>query len=135
MRSRYCCYGKAWGINRRARQLHKAAKVIVAEHQGRFPEQFDEVLQLPGIGRYTAGAILSIAKDQPHPILEANTIRLHSRLLRYDGDITQKKGQNLLWSMAEAILPRTEVSQLNQAVMELGSEICVPKIQNAKNVR
>src|SRR5690606_3218525 len=74
------------GYYRRARQLHRAAKVIVAEHGGVFPRDFQRALGLPGIGRYTAGAILSIAFDVPAPILEANTIRLLSRLWRFTGD-------------------------------------------------
>ena len=68
------------GYYRRARQLHKAAQVVVAKHQGQFPQDLQDVRDLPGIGRYTAGAILSIAFDQRQPILEANTIRLLSRL-------------------------------------------------------
>ncbi|HUY90197.1 MAG TPA: A/G-specific adenine glycosylase, partial [Pirellulales bacterium] len=64
------------GYYRRARQLHRAAQVIVAEHAGQFPREFEAVLALPGIGRYTAGAITSIAYDARSPILEANTIRL-----------------------------------------------------------
>ena len=74
------------GYYRRARQLHAAAKKIVAEHGGKFPQTVDELQQLPGIGRYTAGAIASIAFDQRAPILEANTIRLLSRLIAYRGD-------------------------------------------------
>ena len=74
------------GYYRRARQLHRAARVIMAEHGGRFPSDPAIVRRLPGIGRYTAGAILSIAFDAREPILEANTLRLLSRLLCYDGD-------------------------------------------------
>ena len=73
------------GYYRRARQLHRAAKMIAAEHGGRFPREAEAVRRLPGIGRYTAGAILSIAFDAPMPILEANTVRLLSRLLAYRG--------------------------------------------------
>ena len=97
------------GYYRRARQLHRAAQLIVSRHGGHFPESFDEVLALPGIGRYTCGAILSIAFEQRTPILEANTIRLFSRLLRYEGDPRAPAGQNLLWEFAEAILPRRDV--------------------------
>ena len=74
------------GYYRRARQLHQAARIIVAEHGGRFPRDPQAVRRLPGIGRYTAGAILSIAFDAREPILEANTVRLLSRLLAYRGD-------------------------------------------------
>lgn len=115
------------GYYRRARQLHQAAKKIVADHSGEFPRDYDAVRQLPGIGRYTAGAILSIAFDQSLPILEANTSRLFARLLAFRGDITSPGGTRLLWSFAEAIVPRRGAGRLNQAVMELGSLICVPK--------
>ncbi len=73
------------GYYRRARQLHQAAKIVVAEHGGRFPRDAEAVRRLPGIGRYTAGAILSIAFDAREPILEANTTRLFARLLAYRG--------------------------------------------------
>ncbi len=112
------------GYYRRARQLHAAARRIVAEHSGRFPTNPDAVLRLPGIGRYTAGAVLSIAFNQRRPILEANTIRVFSRLLAYDGQTTSAAGQKLLWSAAEAVLPVREVGRFNQALMELGSEVC-----------
>ena len=85
------------GYYRRARQLHRAAREIVGLHAGSFPTEIDAVRRLPGIGRYTAGAILSIALDQRHPILEANTVRLLSRLLAYRGDATTAAGQALLW--------------------------------------
>jgi A/G-specific adenine glycosylase len=112
------------GYYRRARQLHRAAKMIVEKHDGEFPREIDEVRCLPGIGRYTAGAILSIAYDIPQPILEANTIRVHSRLLGYEGDPHSTTGQKLLWSMAEAVIPQKRPGRLNQALMELGREVC-----------
>jgi A/G-specific adenine glycosylase len=112
------------GYYRRARQLHKAARQIVAEHEGRFPSDLHAVQRLPGIGRYTAGAILSIAFDQRQPILEANTVRVFSRLLAYDGQPASSAGQKLLWAAAEAVLPQRNVGRFNQALMELGSEVC-----------
>jgi A/G-specific adenine glycosylase len=112
------------GYYRRARQLHKAAKQIVAEHGGRFPTDPQAVRLLPGIGRYTAGAILSIAFDQRQPILEANTVPVFSRLLAYEGQTTSAAGQKLLWAAAEAVLPARDVGRFNQALMELGSEVC-----------
>ena len=115
------------GYYRRARQLHRAAQQIVAEHGGQFPRDRETVRQLPGIGRYTAGAILSMAFDAREPILEANTVRLWSRLLAYRGDATSAAGSRLLWGAAEAILPRTGSGTLNQSLMELGSTVCLPK--------
>jgi A/G-specific adenine glycosylase len=112
------------GYYRRARQLHRAAQLVVAQHGGRFPRDPQTVRRLPGIGRYTAGAILSIAFDAHEPILEANTVRLFARLLAYDGDPRSAEGQRLLWAMAEALLPHRNSGRLNQALMELGSEVC-----------
>jgi A/G-specific adenine glycosylase len=86
----------------------------------------DELRALPGIGRYTAGAIASIAFDQRAPILEANTIRLLSRLLGYRDDSRSADGQRALWHFAEAILPQKDVAKFNQALMELGSLVCTP---------
>src|SRR5262245_2587154 len=115
------------GYYRRARQLHAAAKQIANEHNGRFPQEFAAVRGLPGIGRYTAGAILSIGLDQRLPILEANSIRVLSRVTAYRGEVATTAGQRHLWSVAESILPRQRCGTFNQALMELGSEICAPR--------
>jgi A/G-specific adenine glycosylase len=115
------------GYYRRARQLHMAARQIVREHDGVFPGRFEEVRALPGIGRYTAGAILSIGLDQKLPILEANTIRLLSRLSGYAKEVDEAAGREHLWSIAERILPNSQCGFFNQALMELGSEICTSK--------
>jgi len=115
------------GYYRRARQLQAAARKVVAEHGGEFPTEIEAVRGLPGIGRYTAGAILSIALDQRQPILEANTIRLVSRLIGYEGATTSAAGQRVLWNAAESWLPREKCGEFNQALMELGSLICSPK--------
>ncbi|MCB9874628.1 MAG: A/G-specific adenine glycosylase [Planctomycetaceae bacterium] len=115
------------GYYRRARQLHKAARVIVDEHDGVFPRDAVSVKALPGIGRYTAGAILSIAFEAREPILEANTIRVFSRLIAYRHDTTSTEGQRVLWAVAEDWLPRKRIGDFNQAMMELGSEICTPR--------
>ena len=115
------------GYYRRARQLQQAARIVVAEHGGRFPRDPQIVRGLPGVGRYTAGAILSIAFDARQPILEANTLRLFSRLLAYDDDPRSTAGQRLLWAMAEAVLPRRGSGRMNQALMELGSEVCTAR--------
>lgn len=115
------------GYYRRARQLHAAAKAVVAEHGGRFPRDVESLQMLPGIGRYTAGAIASIAFDQRAPIVEANTVRLLSRLIAYGDDPLNSAGQRVLWQTAEEILPQKNVAQFNQALMELGSLICTSK--------
>ncbi len=115
------------GYYRRARQLHLAARQIASEHDGRFPDDGEAVRGLPGIGRYTAGAILSIAFDRREPILEANTVRLLSRLVAFRGNPHDAAGQKHLWQVAEEILPRKSVGEFNQALMELGSQLCTPR--------
>jgi A/G-specific adenine glycosylase len=118
------------GYYRRARQLHAAAKKIVADHNGEFPRSYESVRALPGIGRYTAGAILSIGLDERLPILEANTIRVLSRLIALRDDPRTTRSQAQLWSVAEEILPADNCGAFNQALMELGSELCTPKAPN-----
>lgn len=115
------------GYYRRARHLHAAAKVIATEYGGQFPRTLTEIRKLPGIGRYTAGAILSFAHDDSQPIVEANTQRLYSRLLAYDGDLTTRAATDVLWQFASDVLPRSGAGELNQALMELGSLVCTPR--------
>jgi A/G-specific adenine glycosylase len=114
------------GYYRRARQLHAAAKKVATEHGGCLPQDVEALQDLPGIGRYTAGAIASIAFDQRAPILEANTIRLLSRLIAYRDDPRKASGQRVLWQTAADILPQKNVARFNQALMELGSLVCTP---------
>jgi A/G-specific adenine glycosylase len=114
------------GYYRRARSLHAAAKRIVSEFGGQFPHDVKALQTLPGIGRYTAGAIASIAFNERVPILEANTVRLLARLMAYRDDPTKTAGQALLWATAEELLPQKRTSMFNQALMELGALVCVP---------
>lgn len=121
---------KLWeglGYYSRARNIHKAAKVVAEQLGGVFPADVDSLQELPGIGRYTAGAIMSFAFDKRAPIVEANTLRLYARLLGYDGDPRSTGGQQVLWSFAESILPKTQPGRFNQALMELGATVCSPK--------
>lgn len=120
-------YWEGLGYYRRARQLHAAAQKIVSDHSGSFPTDFPSVLALPGVGRYTAGAVLSISQDQRHPVVEANTQRLYSRLVALRQPPAQTKANRLLWEVAESILPKKGCGQFNQAAMELGSLICTPR--------
>ncbi len=116
------------GYYRRARQLHAAAKQI-ADTGGDFPSTLETIELLPGIGRYTAGAIASFAFDLPAPIVEANTQRLYSRLLRLQSDPRSREGQSQLWAFAEALVDQSKdcPGRINQAVMEIGSQICTPR--------
>jgi A/G-specific adenine glycosylase len=121
---------KLWeglGYYRRARQMHKAARIIVDQYGGVFPHELDAVRALPGIGRYTAAAIVSIAFDAPAAILEANTARLFARLLAFRGDTVAPAGRRVLWQLAEELLPDRGAGTFNQALMELGSLVCSPR--------
>lgn len=123
------------GYYRRARSMHAAAKQIVAEHGGQFPLRVQDALRLPGIGRYTAGAILSISANQSLPILEGNTLRVFSRLIGLRAAVDDRQSQELLWTFAEKLLPRKTVvadrargpAAINQAAMELGALVCTPR--------
>ncbi|MFM9964225.1 MAG: A/G-specific adenine glycosylase [Planctomycetaceae bacterium] len=111
------------GYYSRARNLRKGAQAIVA-NGGEFPQSVDELLPLPGIGRYTAGAIVSFAFDRPAPIVEANTLRLYSRLLGLRDDPRSTAGQRLLWSFAEKLIATKSPAEFNQALMDLGATLC-----------
>jgi A/G-specific adenine glycosylase len=115
------------GYYRRARQLHAAARRMAEEHGGEFPRDFEHISALPGIGRYTAGAIASFAFDDRRPIVEANTQRFYSRLIALRDDPRTKASQERLWRFAEEILPLRQPGRLNQALIEAGGQICKPR--------
>jgi A/G-specific adenine glycosylase len=133
---------KLWeglGYYTRVRNLQRAARQIVARHDGRFPTDFVDVLALAGIGRYTAGAICSIAFNQPTPLLDGNVIRVLTRLFGLDGDPRQRPTSDELWQLA-GVLVATAAAQetqgngepracahLNQALMEVGALVCTPR--------
>ena len=114
------------GYYRRARQLHAAARVIVAEHGGEFPRTVADLRELPGIGRYTAGAIASIAFGVPAPIVEANSRRVLARLVGYDRPTGGSAGDGPIWEIAERLVPKKQPGRFNQALMDLGATICTP---------
>ncbi|HVJ84665.1 MAG TPA: A/G-specific adenine glycosylase, partial [Caulifigura sp.] len=119
----------AWeglGYYSRGRNLHRAARVVMAEHAGEFPKTVHELRELPGIGRYTAGAIASFAFDVSAPILEANTLRLYARLMGYAADPRTTEGQATLWRFAEEIVPSRQAGAFNQGAIDLGALVCTP---------
>ncbi|MFH5802458.1 A/G-specific adenine glycosylase [Alienimonas sp. DA493] len=124
------------GYYSRARNLHAAAKAVV--EQGGWPRSVEGLRGLPGVGRYTAGAVASFAFDLPAPIVEANTLRLYARLIGLTADPRSAAGQAALWKFAERLVAvsadadedadeEVRPSRLNQAVMELGGAVCTPK--------
>lgn len=121
---------KRWeglGYYARARNLHRAAQVIAEQHDGQFPDTVEGLLALPGIGRYTAGAIASIAFGRRAPLVDGNVMRVFARLMDYDGDIATQPAQAQMWAWAEAWIPAERPGDYNQALMELGRVICTPK--------
>ena len=112
------------GYYARARNLHKAAKQIIDEHNGKFPTEFEEVLTLSGIGRSTAGAILAFSEQQRHPILDGNVKRVLSRVYAVEGWYGKKPVENRLWELAELNTPGTKVDQYTQAIMDFGATLC-----------
>ncbi len=133
---------KLWeglGYYTRVRNLQKAAQTVLERHAGVFPETFDTVLELPGIGRYTAGAICSIAFNQPQPILDGNVIRVLTRIFGVAENPREKKTNAELWQLAGALVTEAakledgervarNCSALNQSLMELGALICTPRL-------
>jgi A/G-specific adenine glycosylase len=121
---------KAWeglGYYRRARALHQAAKAIVEKHGSQVPCDLQQLQDLPGVGRYIAGAVMSFAFDRSAPILEANTQRVLSRLLAWNEDIAKSTSQKRLWQAAGRLVPETEPGLFNQAFLELGATVCTPR--------
>jgi A/G-specific adenine glycosylase len=112
------------GYYARARNLHKAAKTIRDNFQGEFPDDIDEVIALSGIGRSTAGAILSLSLNQPHPILDGNVKRVLARCYLVDGYNGLSKFDKTLWQLSEQLTPQQDTSYFNQAMMDLGATVC-----------
>lgn len=121
---------KAWegaGYYARARNLHRATKEIVARFGGKLPSTVDELLTLPGVGRYTAGAIASIAFKHDAAVVDGNVTRVLCRCFNIQSDPKSTATQKELWHLAETLLPRGRAADFNQAVMELGATICTPR--------
>ena len=112
------------GYYARARNLHKAAKLITNEHDGIFPDDIEQVITLPGIGRSTAGAILSLALNQHHPILDGNVKRVLARNYLVEGHNGLAKFDKALWQLSETLTPATDTAFYTQAMMDLGATVC-----------
>ena len=114
------------GYYSRARNLHLASKIILSEYNGQIPESQEDLKKLPGIGSYTAAAIGSIAFNQKIPALDANWLRVISRILNFKGEINTKKSISYLNSFANQIISKKRPGDFNQGIMDLGSKICMP---------
>jgi A/G-specific adenine glycosylase len=121
------CLWSGLGYYSRARNLQKAAQQIVAQHEGRFPTKLDEALALPGIGNYTAAAILSIAYGEKFAVLDGNVARVLARLGAVRGDLRESQRWQQLQKVADTYLDPESPGDWNQAMMELGATLCTPK--------
>ncbi len=120
----------AWdglGYYARARNLRAAARTIVHRHGGRFPRQVEDVLALPGVGRYTAGAVLSFAYGEPAPTLDTNVRRVLGRIFVRRRASRPAAAERRLWSLAEAVIPAGEAWAFNQALMDFGATVCTAR--------
>jgi len=119
---------KLWeglGYYRRARNLQAAAQRVVKDFGGKLPDDLGEILKLPGVGRYSAGAILSIAYEKPLPLVDGNVIRVFSRLFHLKGNLKSGPGHQKVWELAEDLVPAKRPGDYNQALMELGATVCL----------
>ncbi len=115
------------GYYSRARNLHRAAQIVMEHHAGRLPGDVDALRELPGVGRYTAGALASIAFDKPAPIVDGNVARVLARVFAIDADVRSAAVQERLWSEAEQLARGDDPGAMNQALMELGATVCTPR--------
>jgi len=121
---------KAWqglGYYSRARNLQETAKKILDVHGGVFPQKFEDILSLKGVGRYTAGAIASIAFNQDRPIVDGNVLRVLSRLYAIKKPIDLEKNKEYFWKLEDSLIPKGRARDFNQALMELGALVCLPQ--------
>ena len=120
----------AWeglGYYSRARNLHKAARIVAEEYDGELPRDLDQLRELPGIGRYTLGAIASIAFGMDVSTLDGNIKRVYARLFDVSEPVDSPRGEKILWQLADEHLPKGHAGDYNQALMDLGATVCVPK--------
>ncbi|KAJ3087127.1 hypothetical protein HK102_011744 [Quaeritorhiza haematococci] len=122
------------GYYSRAKRLHEGAKIVVEQFGGKLPREAEELKKnVPGVGPYTAGAISSIAYNQPAPLVDGNVIRVFSRLRAYGGDPKSKEAVSYFWSLAETLLDPSRPGDFNQALMDLGATVCTPANPSCKS--
>ena len=112
------------GYYARGRNLHKAARIIVAKYQGEFPRKFEDIIELPGIGRSTAAAVCALAFHEHRAILDGNVKRVLARYCGIEGWAGDKKVEEKLWQQAETLLPQHDVAIYTQALMDMGATVC-----------
>ncbi|MEL0183556.1 MAG: A/G-specific adenine glycosylase, partial [Bacteroidota bacterium] len=118
------------GYYSRARNLHKAAKVVVDNFEGKFPTNYNELIKLPGIGDYSASAISSFSSNEIRPVLDGNVYRLISRIFQVESVINSSKAVKVFKGILEKLISKENPGDFNQAIMDYGSLICKPKNPN-----
>jgi A/G-specific adenine glycosylase len=122
---------KAWeglGYYRRARMLRETARAVIADHGGSFPVELEALMKLPGIGRYTGGALRAFAHDKPSAVVDGNVARVLSRLMDFSGPVDDSAGLKQLWEWAETLADPVRPRIYNSALMELGQRVCRPGV-------
>ena len=122
---------KAWeglGYYRRVRMLRDTARAVVADHGGKFPKEAEALLALPGVGRYTAGAVRSFAFDEPSAVVDGNVVRVISRLMDFHDAVDEGAGGKKLWAWAETLADPERPRIFNSALMEVGQTVCRPGV-------
>ena len=120
-------YWEGLGYYSRARRIKETAGILVSLYGGRLPADHQALLDLPGIGPYTAGAIMSLAFNEKYPVVDANVERLFARIFNIRGPVREKKNKRFIWQTAEKMIPDNQARNFNQALMELGALVCGPK--------
>ena len=115
------------GYYARAQNIQKTARILVSECAGEFPVDHQAILRLPGIGPYTAGAIMSLAFNQDVPAVDGNVERVLARLFDIKTPVKERETRALIWTLAQGLIPKGEARNFNQALMELGAVVCTPK--------
>jgi A/G-specific adenine glycosylase len=115
------------GYYRRARYLHEAARTVVRDHAGRIPADSEAFRRLPGVGRYTTAAVLSISFGTPLAVLDGNVARVLSRRFAVAAAVRDSRGAKTLWALAQTLVPARDPGDWNQAMMELGATVCLPR--------
>ncbi|MDY6855143.1 MAG: A/G-specific adenine glycosylase [Thermodesulfobacteriota bacterium] len=120
-------YWEGMGYYSRVRYIHQTANILDRDFNGEFPRDYKTLLTLPGIGLYTAGAIMSIAFNEDFPLVDGNVERVFARMVSMQKPVKEKESQAFIWATAEKLIPKGQARYFNQALMELGATVCLPK--------
>lgn len=120
-------YWEGMGYYARVKNMQRTAQILVRDFGGNFPKQYRELLKLPGIGRYTAGAIMSLAFNAEYAVVDGNVERVFARVFNITSPVKESQNRSFIWHTAQQLLPKGEARYFNQALMELGAVICLPK--------